>query len=98
MSSRPWDDKLKKITYDYITIESEEFYGVAYAVLQGEMSIVTQRNGRLDLSIDSIPALCQELMDIYETYKDNNNIMVNQLQEDQTHGIRSIRKREQKAG
>ncbi|ANW97706.1 hypothetical protein CSTERTH_00995 [Thermoclostridium stercorarium subsp. thermolacticum DSM 2910] len=73
--SRSWDDKLKKITYDYITIESEEFYGVAYAVLQGEMSIVTQRNGRLDLSVDSIPALCQELMDIYETYKDNNNIM-----------------------
>lgn len=98
MNSTKTRDMLTKISHDYIVIDSEEFVGLAYAVLQGEMTIITRSNGRLDLSLSSLPALCSELMEIYEEYKDNNNIMVNQLQKDQAHGKRSVKAREQKVG
>lgn len=91
-------NKLTKISYDYIVIDSEEFVGVAYAILKGEMTMITRNNGRLDLSLINVPILCEELMEIYETYKDNDNIMVNQLQKDQAHGKRSVKAREQKVG
>jgi len=98
MSSANTRDMLTKISHDYIVIDSEEFVGLAYAVLQGEMTIITRSNGRLDLSLSSLPALCSELMEIYATYKDNNNVMINQLQEDQSHSQRSVNARERKAG
>lgn len=98
MNSTKTRDMLTKISHDYIVIDSEEFVGLAYAVLQGEMTIITRSNGRLDLSLSSLPTLCSELMEIYEEYKDNNNIMVNQLQKDQMHGAQSTRRKRQKVG
>lgn len=89
-------DKLKKITYDYIVIDSEYFYGLGYAVLKGEMSILAGKNGRMDLSLESVPELCKELMDIYEVYSDNTNNMANPLKEDQSHSKRCTRARTQK--
>lgn len=76
-------DVLKKYTYDHITTESEVFTGVGYIAKKGEMAILTSKNGGLALSMKSIPDLCKELMEFYETYGDNRRVMKNQLYEEQ---------------
>lgn len=76
-------DQLKKLTFDYITTESEIFSGVGYVAKQGEMAILAGNNGSLALSMKNIPELCDELMGLYEVYGDNDRIMKNQLYEEQ---------------
>ena len=77
---RNMQEKLKKLTYDYITTESEVFTGVGYVAKNGEMAILAGPNGSLALSMKNIPEFCKELMDFYEVYADNNRIVRNQLE------------------
>lgn len=72
--------ELSKLTYDYITTESEIFAGVGYVAKDGEMAILAGENGSLALSMKNIPEFCKELMDFYEVYADNNRIVRNQLE------------------
>ena len=72
--------KLYRMTYDHITTESEILVNVGYVIDGDNMAILTAENGCLALSLDSIPEFCNELMGLYEVYKDNKRIVKNQLE------------------
>jgi hypothetical protein len=76
-------------------VKSKAFHDVVYEVA-GNKLIVKSRS-RLLMSIDDIPDFCEELMGIFDVYKDNRNIVICKVIDE--HGKRRLQtKSRKKAG
>ena len=55
-----------------VVIESEEFTGVNYLIKNNHIAVIAGINGELSISMDSVPALIEELKEIHSMWKDIN--------------------------
>jgi hypothetical protein len=92
------DDKLLRLGDKCITIESEVAEGTGFLMKDGQFAMLTTSNGYFTANAEVAKELFLEAIDVIDTYADNRNIMVNQLQKDQGHSKQCVRSRQKKAG